>query len=928
MTPSASSWKWTFPAGLFSRNATVDDFLPPNTTYNNDQFNVPGQNTTTNAFSQLNTSELQWKLGDSINDTSDLYVSPSQRFLVDFSVTVNDQPTAGNNFALTANLMKAATANTQGVNVSLRSAASYNLTRPTLGLTKGITSVNGVPNTAPYPTSAIVSDGDTVGFELGVPNTGGSAAQNVQVWDVLPSEISCADVAYVSTPAGVCTTNGATPPISTIKWTVPGPIAAGASGAIDYTVTVPSGVAANEVLKNNAGVRTYQNTPNNAGTPVDEVPSNNIDPGACTAFPLECDNSPAANASATLTLLSPTMTKTRTTSVPENDGNCPNTDPSCNATIGENITYTVTTTLPANTSYYAGAITDDMGTTSPQQSLLASPPASVTFDGSTSLPPGFNFTASVAGNSLDLAFPAAYSTGSSAHTVVMTYTTVVNDVAANVRQATIANQANFNYNLSDGTSAPTVSAAVNTTVVEPLITLSKTDNTGPSKTVVPGQSVNYTLTVSNSSATDVSPAHDIVVTDTLPVGVSAPTAISNGGVYDGTTQTITWNLGVGTTLPSGASLNLTYTVTIDNPAIGSTQLTNNALATVASLATGGRTTGTGYQSTASDTVSLVGPTLTKVANPTSQTIGVDTQYTLTVTIPAQVKLPGATVDDTLPNGMVFDAYGPSVGCTGDSTVCAAVVAANTPTSGIGTPTTGTGSTLLGWYLGNLPSGTVATTVTFTYTAYPNTTFNPQVNGSSTVKSGNTLTNQAIVRWNTTDTTTPPTTPPTSSTFASPTASAPITVIEPNLSIAKVASTSSPTPGAPFTYTLTVTNNGNSPAYSATVNDPIPTSLVYVSANTPVGTNAGTSSNPTGTLLTWSIPGPINGGSSVSLTFTVKLAASSGLTNGQMIKNTATIANYYGDPSGPSNPTRYRTYGPVAGSATVVPVFPAPHISEV
>ena len=99
----------------------------------------------------------------------------------------------------------------------------------------------------------------------------------------------------------------------------------------------------------------------------------------------------------------------------------------------------------------------------------------------------------------------------------------------------------------------------------------------------------------------------------------------------------------------------------------------------------------GYKATASDTVTASAPTLTKTASPTSVTIGQDTTYTVTESIPANVVVPDATIIDTLPDGMTFDAY---VSCVmSDGTTCTALP---TPTKDA-TP----GTTALAWTVGNL-----------------------------------------------------------------------------------------------------------------------------------------------------------------------------------------------------------------------------------
>ena len=83
----------------------------------------------------------------------------------------------------------------------------------------------------------------------------------------------------------------------------------------------------------------------------------------------------------------------------------------------------------------------------------------------------------------------------------------------------------------------TVQASASITVKCPTIGLTKVNN--QADPVLPGTVVSYTLTLTVSDG----PAKDVVVSDLLPLGLDAPTSISNGGTYEGGTRTITWNLG-------------------------------------------------------------------------------------------------------------------------------------------------------------------------------------------------------------------------------------------------------------------------------------------------------------------------------------------------------------------------------------------------
>jgi uncharacterized repeat protein (TIGR01451 family) len=87
----------------------------------------------------------------------------------------------------------------------------------------------------------------------------------------------------------------------------------------------------------------------------------------------------------------------------------------------------------------------------------------------------------------------------------------------------------------------------NVTVRQPTLTILKTvagNSLGTDPILgVPaakvGDNLLYTLAWTLTSG----PVHNAVITDVLPTGMTAPTNISNGGVYVAATNTITWNLG-------------------------------------------------------------------------------------------------------------------------------------------------------------------------------------------------------------------------------------------------------------------------------------------------------------------------------------------------------------------------------------------------
>ncbi|MEO7296871.1 MAG: hypothetical protein ABIZ57_12110, partial [Candidatus Limnocylindria bacterium] len=89
--------------------------------------------------------------------------------------------------------------------------------------------------------------------------------------------------------------------------------------------------------------------------------------------------------------------------------------------------------------------------------------------------------------------------------------------------------------------------------------------------VLPGSTVTYKLTLT----VDDGPAEDVEVIDTMPIGLENPTNISDGGVFDDTAGTITWNLG---DLDDGA-YTLTYQGVVADDVENGEELVNAAAAT-------------------------------------------------------------------------------------------------------------------------------------------------------------------------------------------------------------------------------------------------------------------------------------------------------------------------------------------------------------
>jgi len=932
-----------FPGGLFTLGSRITDFLPPGVILDPSAppFTTAAHTAGTWTLDSSVATAPSWTLA-SVSDTGHVLE------LIVSTIRVGPDDLASG--TITGNLMKMSFVNSTGSAFPLRDKVDIQNQDAELSLVKGIGAVTHDGTLTAYspladPVSP-VGGGDAIDYRIELTNTGAEPVTRSEIWDNLPPGITCAMVSAIS-DSGSCST--AVTPNRIVWTTVPvggAPALGSTTKAITYRVTLPDNFAPTTALTNTAGIRQYETTTNTGGT-YTYIPSSNIDPTqptsvASTDAATRGITVPASD-TATVTVANTAIAKSRVTSITDS-GNFATTQ----ATIGETITYTVDVTIPEGTTIYGGQVGD---TIPASQVLLATPAATFTYRTTPAgafgvLPSGF--TTATTATTVGVTFPSSIvnPAGSGDDTLRMIYTVRVADIPANVRGVDVTNSAKLTQTTSTGTALAPMSAAVATTVVAPAVTVAKTNDFGT--TVEAGEFATYAVTVTNPSATNASPLYDVVVTDVLPAHLdpvdaanvptttgpvpcptsanptsgaaapSCPASPADSATWDGPTRTLTF--GSIPKIDPGASVTLYYRVRGPLTELPDTAYTNSVTATgtsVAGTAAGERTASATTSNTVHFSTELA---IQKTASPDSQTIGKEVTFTITPTIPAGVELFDARIVDTLPDGFVFNRYGTitcSAGCGSD--LDTAITAFGGGSSGAPTQNAD-GSTSIGWYLGDvsgyLVSGVpTARTYTITYVANVDDTYDGTGSpaAGTSLTAGQTITNSVRWGWNTTDQQAAKPATPTLADAQATTAAgeSTTTVIAPKLILNKHVScdgadtapddadsdTCDTQPGdGPFTYTITVTNTGTSPAYDTVVNDQPSDNLTSVTSLTPsagVVSDGWTAADPD---IIWTIAEAIDPGESVTLTYQATWKPSADLETAATAPNTAAVTEYFDVPS--------------------------------
>ncbi|PYF76563.1 DUF7507 domain-containing protein [Pedobacter nutrimenti] len=409
--------------------------------------------------------------------------------------------------------------------------------------------------------------------------------------------------------------------------------------------------------------------------------------------------------------------------------------------------------------------------------------------------------------------------------------TITGSVAANA-SGTLSNTATLTP--PAGTTDPdnTNNSATDNTTVSRVIDLEVAKTAAP-KPAKAGQSLTYTITLSNKGpgallATDV-----VNVADALPAGFSGAVYTAGAGTYNSTTGNWT-----GLTLSNGQNTTLSIQGTVAANASG------NLVNTVTLTPPAGTTDPVSGNNTATDNTAInreMDFGITKTANPKPVVAGENLVYTLTITNngPAQLQSTDIlNVSDNLPLGFSAPVYSAAAGTYTSSNGNWTGLTLATGQSTTLTISGKTDPTLIG-SLTNVASVTAPSGVT------------DPVAGNNTATDNTLVQNKPVLNI---------------------TKTGPATVVA----------------GAAISYTLQVTNTGSSAAIDATIADVVPAALTNVSWTSSTSGTASVTATPSGSGNNVSLKAfvPPGAGNTVTVTIngTVNPAAAAG-----SLSNTATVS---------------------------------------
>lgn len=442
-----------------------------------------------------------------------------------------------------------------------------------------------------------------------------------------------------------------------------------------------------------------------------------------------------------------------------------------------------------------------------------------------------------------------------AETITITYQVLVQNVQSNQSGDQLNNNAQFLWDsTADGIDNPTAqdsASAENVAVIEPDLQVNKSV-TGISPRIDANDALEYTIVISHSGFSDTD-AFDATFSDTLPpeltnVAIASATLTVNGvdsdvsGLFVVNGNTIEMAPNASFDLPLGATLTIVIDANVVSDVVAGTAITNTGVVDWQSIDGDDPNERTGedgeggalndYESSGSVTVtinpveagkSVVSTSVQDAYNGLDQVvIGELITYFVAFLVP-EGSAPMAEILDTLPDGVEFVSLDEVY--VGEDIDVSSVTFTPPAAGSTGTISFGTADLI---NLGGNNGLTEADLVGLTYTV--------RVLNVSSNQAFTDLTNQAVFRWdlNNNGTNTDP-------DDGQVTASATVTVIEPQLIIDKTANIASGDNGDQLEYTITVSNpddGSSTTAYDISFSDPLPAELTNVSVSASVDYGSG------------------------------------------------------------------------------------------
>jgi uncharacterized repeat protein (TIGR01451 family) len=666
------------------------------------------------------------------------------------------------------------------------------------GVTDPDTSNNSATDTDTLTPVANLSITKTDGAASAVPGT--SITYTIVVTDQGPSSVTNAAVADTFAPAL----------FSNVMWT------AVASPGSSVTASAGNGDIGTTVSLLPAGTVTFTVTAD-----IDQSLTGTLSNTATVTAPAGVTDPDTTNNSATDT----------DTLTPRADLSITKTDGVTTAVPGTPLTYTIVVTNAGPSAVTAAPVTDNL-------------PAALTGVSWTAVPTAGSSVAMTSGSGNINTTVSLLSAG----TVTFTVMATIDPTATGM----LTNTAHVEAPTGVTDPTPSNNTATDTDTLTPTANLSinKTDG---ATTAIPGNSITYTITVTNVGPSAVNRAS---VLDTLPAALlnASWTAVATSGSNSGSPSG-NGSINTAVDLLPGGSVTFTLQATIDPSATG----TLNNTATVTAPAGVNDPAPGNNSSTDSDTLNpTANLSITKTDGVTSAVPGTSDTYTIVVSNAGPSAVTAATVTDMFPAALTGVTW-TTTASTGSS------VAA------------GSGSGNISTTVDLLPGGSV--TFTATGTIDPSATGTLDNTASVGVPAGVTDPNNANNS-------------ATDSDMLTPTA---------NLAITKTDNATTAVPGTPITYIITVSNAGPSAVTAAPVTDHfVALTNVSWSATASTGSSSspasgtgdiGTTVNllPNGTV-TYTVTATVDPSATGTLSNTASVAAPDGVTDPDTSNNSATDSN--------------------------------------